>query len=66
MKVKAYRTAKFKNYDVLDVDKISAMPEPDKLTEDDRDCADGVMLTLYCSDGRVIWLPHCFIIEITD
>lgn len=66
MKVKAYRTAKFKNFDVLDVDKISAMPEPDELTDDDRKYADGVMLTLQCSDGRVIFLPHCFVIEITD
>lgn len=64
MKVKCYCTAAYRNTDVYDVDRITAMPEPDELDDETREYADGIMLCLDLSDGRTIFCPHSFLISI--
>lgn len=64
MKVKCYRSAKMQATTVVEVEKITAMPEPEELTEDDRRGAEGIMLTLWTPEGATIFLPHSFLIEI--
>lgn len=65
MKVYAYNTGKYQKTTIYNVDRIEAMPEPNEITEEDIEYSDGIMLTLYCSDGRTIFLPHEFLISIT-
>ena len=64
MKVKVYNTTKYKNTTTYDVKKITAMPEPDEITKEDIDEANGVMLGLWLTDGRTIFIPHSFLIEV--
>lgn len=66
MKVKMYRTAKFDKTCTYEVEKITAMPEPDEITQEDKNQADGIMLTLWFKDEmQAMFVPHSFIIEIT-
>ena len=65
MKVKVYNTAKYQNTTTYYVDKITAMPEPDKLDDKTIENADGIMLCLHTTDDRWIFVPHSFLIEIT-
>lgn len=65
MKVKAYRTCKYQNASTYDVEKITAMPEPEEITDDDREYADGIMLALWLKDGGTVFIPHSFLIEVT-
>lgn len=64
MKVKAYRTAKLQKTSTYDVEKITAMPEPEEITDEDREYADGIMLCLWMKDGSSVFLPHSFLIEV--
>ena len=64
MKVKMYRTAKYGNVSEVEVEKITAMPGPEEITEDDIEYADGIMMTLWMPDGTTMFVPHSFIIEI--
>ena len=65
MKVKAYNSGAFKKTTIYDVVKITNMPEPEEITDEDIEECDGVMLGLWLKDGRTIFLPHEFLIEIT-
>lgn len=65
MKVKCYRTAKHQKTSVYDVEKITAMPDAHEIQDDDRECADGIMLCLWCSDESTVFIPHSFLIEVT-
>lgn len=60
-----YRSVKYQKTDVVEVDRIEAMPDSDEIAQKDIDIADGVMFTLYYTDGRTLCVPHCFIISIT-
>lgn len=64
MKVKMYRTAKYQKTDILEVERIEAMPDTDEITQDDIDIADGVYMTLYKKDGSTLCVPPSFIISI--
>ena len=66
MRVTAYRTSKYCATSTYDVEQITAMPGPDEITEDDRKYADGIMLALSLRDGRTIFLPHSFLIEVKE
>lgn len=65
MKVKVYNSAKYQKTTTYEVEKITAMPEPGELTEEDIDCANTIMLALWLKDGRTVFIPHSFLIEIT-
>ena len=65
MKVKVYNSTKYHNTTTYEVEKITAMPEPDEITQEDIDYSDGIMLGLWLTDGRTIHIPHCFLIEVT-
>jgi len=65
MKVKVYNSGKYQKTTTYDVDKITAMPEPEEIDEEDIEFSDGVMLGLWLKDGRTIFVPHEFLIEIT-
>ena len=65
MKVKVYNSGKYQKTTTYDVDKITAMPEPEEIDDEDIEYADGVMLGLWLKDGRTIFVPHEFLIEIT-
>ena len=66
MKVRMYNSGAYKNTSVIaDVIKITAMPEPQEITEDDIECCDGIFLTLYRSgDQPTMFIPHSFLIEV--
>lgn len=66
MKVKCYRTTKCQNTDVLDVEKIFVMPGPEDITDEDIQYADGAMISMTLKDGRLIAMPHHFIIKIWE
>ena len=65
MKVKCYNSGKFQKTTIYDVEKITAMPEPEEITEEDIENCDGIMLTLYKTNGDTLFIPHEFLIEIT-
>ena len=66
MKVRMYNSGAYKNTSVIDdVVKITAMPEPQEITEEDIEYCDGIFLTLYRSgDQPTMLIPHSFLIEI--
>lgn len=65
MKVRMYNSSKFHNTTVLDdVERITAMPEPIDITPEDIEYSDGIMLTLYRTNGADTIIPHSFLIEI--
>ena len=66
MKVKCYCTGKYQKTVTYEVEKITAMPEPDEITEEDIEYSDGIMLGLWLPDGSTVHIPHEFLIEITD
>ena len=66
MKVKCYNTGKYQNTTTYDVESIDAMPEPEEITDEDKEYADGIMLHMTTTDGRNIFLPHQFLISIYE
>ena len=64
MKVKCYRSGQMKATTTIEVEKITAMPGPEEITEEDRQDANGIMLTLWTPEGHPIFIPHSFLIEI--
>ena len=64
MKVICYRIAKMQATTTIEVEKITVMPEPEEITDEDRRDADGIMLTLWTPEGHPIFLPHSFVISI--
>lgn len=65
MKVRMYNSVKFHNTTTLDdVEKITAMPEPIDITPEDIEYSDGIMLTLYRTNGPDTIIPPSFLIEI--
>ena len=66
MKVRMYNSGAYKNTSVIDdVVKITAMPEPQEITEEDIEYCDCGFLTLYRSgDQPAMLIPHSFLIEI--
>ena len=65
MTVTAYRSTKYEKTTSYVVEKITAMPEPDVIEDEDRESADGIMLTLWLRGGGTVCIPHSFLIEIT-
>jgi len=61
-----YNSGAYKNTSVIDnVVKITAMPEPQEIMEDDIEYCDGIFLTLYRNgDQPTMLIPHSFLIEI--
>jgi hypothetical protein len=64
MKVKCYRSAKMQATTIIEVERITAVPEPEEITDEDRRDAEGIMLTLWTPEGHTIFLPHSFVISI--
>jgi hypothetical protein len=64
MKVICYRSAKMQATTTIEVEKITVMPEPEEITDEDRRDAEGIMLTLWTPEGHTIFLPHSFVISI--
>ena len=65
MKVRFYNSVKYHNTTTLDdVEKITAMPEPIDISPEDIEDSDGIMLTLYRTNGPDTIIPHSFLIEI--
>ena len=66
MKVRMYNSGAYKNTTIIDdVEKITAMPEPIGITDDDIENCDCIYLTLYRSgDQPTMFIPHSFLIEI--
>ena len=64
MKVRCYNSGRFHGTTTYDVCKITAMPEPNELTDEDVACADTIMLALCTKDNRAIFIPHSFLIEV--
>lgn len=64
MKVKVYNTTKYHNTTTYDVERITAMPEPEEIEQEDIDYADGIMLGLWLTDGSTVFVPHNFLIEV--
>ena len=59
-----YRSSEYKKTYTCAVSRIEVMPPPEELTDEDIELAEGMMLTLYLTDGRVICVPHSLIISI--
>ena len=64
MKVKCYNSGKFQKTTTYEVVKITAMPEPEEITEEDIENCDGIMLGLWLTNGDNLFIPHEFLIEI--
>lgn len=66
MKVKCYRTMAYRNTDVLDVREIRIMPEPDKITQEEKANAENFLVALNLKDGTARVMPFHFIISVSE
>ena len=69
MKVKVYNSSKYEKTTVYDCARIDAMPDAEDLNSDREfwlENPSGIMLHLNTKDGSDLFVPHSFLIEITD